>query len=63
MCTVDLAKRRDLESKLTELGWVVLRHGGSHDIWARGDETIAVPRHNEINENLARGLLRRAGRH
>ena len=53
-------KRRDLESKLRELGWEFLRHGGSHDVWSRGEETMPVPRHNEINENLARSILKRA---
>jgi len=53
-------KRRELESKLSDLGWRFLRHGGSHDIWARGEETIPVPRHAEINENLARSILKRA---
>lgn len=62
MCTVSLVKRRDLESKLAALGWSFLRHGGSHDIWARETETMAVPRHNEINEHLARSILRRAAR-
>lgn len=53
-------KRRDLESKLRELGWEFLRHGGNHDIWALGEDTIPVPRHNEINENLARSILKKA---
>lgn len=45
-------KRRDLESKLTDLGWD----------WSRGEETIAVPRHNEINEITARKILKRAAK-
>lgn len=53
-------RRRELESKLSDLGWRFLGHGGGHDIWARGEETIPVPRHTEINENLARSILRRA---
>jgi mRNA interferase HicA len=53
-------KRRDLESALRELGWEFSRHGGNHDIWSRGEDTMAVPRHNEINENLARSMLKKA---
>lgn len=57
-------KRRDLEAKLRTLGWRFLRAGGKHDIWARDaqDDTISVPRHTEINEHLARAILRQAGR-
>lgn len=55
-------KRRDLESRLRALGWAFVRHGGSHDVWGRNpdDDPIAVPRHNEINDNLARAILRQA---
>lgn len=52
-------KRRDLEKKLAELGWKFARHGGSHDVWTNGKETEPVPRHNEINEYLAKKILRK----
>ena len=55
-------KRRDLEKQLTALGWRLLRHGGSHDVWSKGERTMAVPRHNEINENTARAILREAAK-
>jgi predicted RNA binding protein YcfA (HicA-like mRNA interferase family) len=60
-----VVKRRDLEQKLSALGWSVPRHGGAHDIWGQGTKTLAVPRHNEINEineNTARSILRTAGK-
>ncbi|MDD5306276.1 MAG: type II toxin-antitoxin system HicA family toxin [Deltaproteobacteria bacterium] len=53
-------KRRDLEKKLTDFGWWLKRHGGRHDYWTNGSDEEAVPRHNEINENLARKILRAA---
>jgi mRNA interferase HicA len=62
MCTDSVLKRRDLESKLADLGWSFLRHGGKHDVWSRGTEEIAVPRHNEVNELLARALIKRASK-
>jgi mRNA interferase HicA len=55
-------KRRDLETRLRALGWSFLRHGGSHDIWARGTRTLAVPRHSEIIENTARAIIREAAK-
>jgi predicted RNA binding protein YcfA (HicA-like mRNA interferase family) len=53
-------KRRDLEKRLIALGWWRKRHGGRHDYWTNGSEEEAVPRHAEINENLARKILRSA---
>jgi len=55
-------KKKDLEQKLTDLGWAFLREGGKHEIWTNGDDQIPVPRHREINENTARGILKRAER-
>jgi mRNA interferase HicA len=33
------------------------RRGGSHDIYRWGGQMIPIPRHREINERLARGVL------
>lgn len=52
-------KRRDLEKELTDLGWWFLRRGGRHDVWTDGEREEAIPRHREINEQLARAILRR----
>jgi len=55
-------KRQELESALKAMGWYFLKHGGSHDLWAHPQRTrkLAVPRHKEITEHLARSLLRQA---
>lgn len=53
-------KRRDLEKKLSELGWQFDRHGGNHDVWTNGKEFEPLPRHNEINEYLAKKILKKA---
>ena len=55
-------KRRDLDEALRRLGWRFLRHGGKHDVWTDVERQEAIPRHSEINEKLARAILRRAGR-
>jgi len=44
---------------MAELGWRFLRSGGRHDVWTDGEREEAVPRHREINEKLARAILRR----
>jgi len=54
-------KRRDLIRKIEEQGGVFVRHGGKND-WYRNPMTGVfqpVPRHSEINENLARSVLRK----
>jgi mRNA interferase HicA len=53
-------KKRDLERKLRNHGWHFLRHGGSHDIWTNGADEVSVPRHKEIGEMLAKGVLKEA---
>ncbi len=57
-------KRRDLVRKIEAQGAVLLRHGGKHD-WYQQPATKAcqpVPRHNEINELLARSIIRKLAR-
>ena len=54
-------KQRDLIKRLQKAGFVFDHHGGGHDIYVRGNDREAVPRHKEINEKLAKGILRRWG--
>jgi len=56
-------KRRDLIQRIEELGAVFLRHGGKHDWYQNPATRIAqpVPRHSEINEMLARSILKKLG--
>jgi len=56
-------KRRDLVKRLEDLGCELVRHGGRHD-WYRNPESGVsqpVPRHREIDEHLARHILRLLG--
>lgn len=46
-------KQRDLIKKLEEGGFVFERHGGNHDIYRRGNNIEKIPRHKEVNEQLA----------
>ncbi len=54
-------KRRDLIKKLEEAGFALERNGSNHDVYRRGKDTEIIPRHNEINEKLARAILRKWG--
>lgn len=54
-------KRIDLIKKLEDGGFVFERHGGSHDIYVRGNARETIPRHKEIDERLAKAILKRNG--
>jgi mRNA interferase HicA len=57
-------KRRDLVAKLEEAGCVLLRHGAKHDIYhsPKNGRSEPVPRHREINEFLAKKILKSLAR-
>lgn len=53
--------RRTLVKKITEDGAILVRHGANHD-WYRNVVTgvmQAVPRHREVEEQLARSIIRK----
>jgi len=53
-------KRKDLIKQIESMGCSLIRHGAKHD-WYVNPETKKsqpVPRHNEINENLARHIIK-----
>ncbi|MBP3593138.1 MAG: type II toxin-antitoxin system HicA family toxin [Lachnospiraceae bacterium] len=54
-------KRKDLIKLLEKGGFRFERHGGSHDIFVRASEREEIPRHREINEQLAKAILKRRG--
>ncbi len=54
-------KQKDLIKRLENGGFVFERHGAGHDVYVRGSQRETVPRHKEINEILARAILKRNG--
>lgn len=54
-------KQKDLIKKLKAGGFVFDRHGGNHDIYIKGKKVESVPRHKEVDERLAKEILRRNG--
>ena len=57
-------KHLDLIRRIEDDGAVFVRHGSDHD-WYRNVITGVlqpVPRHREINENTARGIIRKLSR-
>ncbi len=56
-------KRIDLIRKIEQAGCIFIRHSGRHD-WYQNQVTgmsQPIPRHKEINENLAKHILRKLG--
>ncbi len=54
-------KRRDLIKALENMGCVLTRHGGRHDWYTNPStkQSQPVPRHNEINEYLAKSIIKK----
>ena len=52
-------KQRDLIKKLENAGFVFEQHGSNHDVYTRGTEKEEVPRHEEIDERLAKAIIKR----
>ncbi|MGB4660714.1 MAG: type II toxin-antitoxin system HicA family toxin [Mobilitalea sp.] len=54
-------KRKDLIKLLENNGWYLKRNGGSHDIYTDGKKSEPIPRHADINERLAKEIIRKHG--
>lgn len=52
-------KHKDLIKQLENMGFRFDRHGENHDVYKRGKDKEVIPRHGEINERLAKAILRR----
>jgi hypothetical protein len=54
-------KRNDLIKKLVDMQCLFIRHGGNHDWYQNPRTKMAqpIPRHNDINENLAKSILKK----
>ncbi len=52
-------KRKDLIKLFERNSWKFEREGGNHTVYTNGQESEAIPRHNEINEKLAKALIKK----
>ena len=52
-------KRKELIKRLEKAGFVFVRHGGKHDVYQRGKDEKQIPRHTEINELLAKSIIKK----
>jgi len=56
-------KRRDLINALQQMGCSLARNGGQHDWYTnpKTKQSQPVPRHTEINEMLAKSIIKKLG--
>ena len=54
-------KRRKLIKILEKNGWYLKRNGANHDLYTNGKVTETIPRHPDINERLAKEIIKRQG--
>jgi predicted RNA binding protein YcfA (HicA-like mRNA interferase family) len=53
-------KRKELIKRISSAGCVLVRHGTRHDLYRnpKTGKKQAIPRHSEIDENLAKHILK-----
>ncbi len=54
-------KTKDFIALLERNGWQFKRHGSNHDIYIKDGERESVPRHRELDEDLAKAIISRRG--
>ena len=54
-------KQKDLINLFKRNGWWLVRQGSNHMVFTNGSETETVPRHKEVNELLAKAIIKRRG--
>ena len=54
-------KTKDFIEMLERNGWTFKRHGSNHDIYVKDGERESVPRHRELEEDLAKAIIKRRG--
>ena len=54
-------KKKDIVRFIESHGAKFKRHGSNHDIYVLGKKRTSVPRHNEIDEDTAKGIFKQLG--
>ena len=54
-------KRNELIKLLKKNGWYLKRNGSNHDIYTNGVDVEPIPRHPDINEQLAKAIIKKRG--
>ena len=54
-----LIKQLRLIAKEAGVELLFIRQGGNHEIWRISNRLLVIPRHRDINERTAEGIVRR----
>lgn len=54
-------KTKELIKLLEKNGWRFKRYGANHDVYLKGNERESIVRHREMDEMLARAIIKRRG--
>ena len=52
-------KTKELIKLLEKNGWKFKRHGANHDVYVKGNERESIVRHREVDEMLAKTIIKR----
>ena len=52
-------KRRELIRLFEQNGWTLKREGGNHSVYVKGKLRESIPRHREVDEDLAKGIIKK----
>lgn len=53
----DLLRAINVAARGRGMSWQMVREGSEHEVWALDGRRITIPRHREINERTARGIM------
>ena len=51
-------KRISSRAKEADVIWEFVRDGARHELWRCGDQSVSIPRHNDINELTAERIMK-----
>lgn len=54
-------KTKELIKLLENNGWKFKRHGANHDVYVKGNKRESIVRHREVDEMLAKAIIKRRG--
>lgn len=54
-------KRKDLIRLLKQNGFILAREGANHSVYIKDGKMETIPRHKEIDEMLAKTIIKRQG--
>ena len=55
----DLIKRLRAIANAGDIDLDFIREGANHEVWSIGDSRFVIPRHREINEHTAMGIIKK----